>query len=133
MFIPTFEQAWKDRWENSDWGDAPGFLDLPDSLVPVVEDAGTGQGWRLWDSDGSECGPLQIQTFDTPGEVDGEPDIGDDTVAWMLIAGRSAAGDPEAQQVLDALLLVNPLEYAAVLSWQATHQLPASTPTTKEL
>lgn len=107
-----------------------GFLGVPAVLVAATERVGAGEMWGVFDSDGSSNGPLQIQRFDDPeawveGElVDADP-LSDDCLAWMMFMAGVNAGSIDHEQTLHALLLANPLEWGAILTWQAAHQLPA--------
>lgn len=107
----------------------PGFGDLPPVLVAATERIGAGEPWGVFDSFGSSNGPLQVQAYDDPDEWDdlaADP-LGDDVDAWMRFMAGVARGEEDYVLTFMALLLANPLEWANILTWQARHQLPAST------
>lgn len=69
------------------------------------------EGWDVFDSEGSDNGPWQVQSFDDPGEL---PDLGDDMVAWQLVQAQRT---PHAIAALAFLAEHNPLEHARILAW----------------
>lgn len=129
MHTDPFTSAWLAfaEGEAEDWP-AQHFLDAPAALVPLLDgDAGTGRGWRLDEGIGSTSGPMQIVRLDYAGECEPpEPQLDDDTDAWMEVLSLAAAGEQLGRQVLDLVLLTNPIEYLSLMAWQGSHELPAA-------
>jgi len=123
--MATFAQQWSAYVNGDDGPRPPAFdLDLPAALGPTL-DAGYEQGWLIADGCDSDGGPVQLQRIDTVDDDD-VPQLDDDTDAWNLVLSAHAAGESLAGQVVDLILLTNPLEYMAMFAWQGQHQLPAS-------
>lgn len=70
----------------------------------------SAEGWDLFETIGSLNGPLQIQKFDTPGDVPGCAELATDDDAWKIVADKAIAGSPVHQKALLRLAYCNPLE-----------------------
>ena len=71
------------------------------------------EGWGIWECDGSESGPYQLQRIDSPDDRDA-PSFGDDAAAWEFVKAKAAEGSAYHVAALDYLKQHNPLEYAAI-------------------
>lgn len=75
-----------------------------DSVVACTE------GWDLFDADGSNDGPLQIQRLDDMAI------LADDGEAWVLVVDRSSEDGPHRRALLD-LMDDNPDEFDRAVHW----------------
>ena len=74
------------------------------------------EGWDLFDSSGSENGPVQIQSFDMPEE--GEATLaGGDMEAWEIVWHGAARGIAHHVKALAILADENPIELASIRKW----------------
>jgi len=122
---------------NSDLADdeCPPEMDIdPPILIADINATVGPEGWAIFDSFGSDNGPWQIQRFDDPDEWTDEAGNlispiawEDDCDVWMMVVSKARSGSEIHQRALDALMIGNPLEAAAIVAWIASHQLPAST------
>lgn len=78
------------------------------------------EGWDIWDSEGSQNGPWQIQKFDDTEEAaeQGFGILAEDTDSWVLVRTQAAAGSPLHQRALAFLAEHNPTEYEAIMAWR---------------
>jgi hypothetical protein len=86
--------------------------------------AANREGWDLFDSEGSENGPLQLCKIDDPEtwaddrEVIIERTWDEDNQAWVYVWTNPSDLHTKALAVLKA---ENPIEYAAIEKWVAEH------------
>lgn len=102
----------------------PQYLDPPDTDPFSVDDVNVavyGEGWGIFDSYGSQSGPLQIQRIDDAG--DDEHQFDDDTDAWEFVWGRAREGSPVHARALEILLFENPMEFRAIEHWCTTGEV----------
>jgi hypothetical protein len=74
------------------------------------------EGWDIFDSEGSQNGPWQIQKFDDP---DSGPQVfTEDTDAWVQVRTRASEGSALHIKALAFLRQYNPQEADAIERWQ---------------
>lgn len=88
--------------------------------TPSDQAAAAAEGWDIFDCDGSDNGPWQLQCFDNPAEA-GWPQgkaypFGCDPDAWRHVLTRAAAGSPLHQRALQFLEQHSPAEHQRILS-----------------
>ncbi len=66
------------------------------------------EGWGVWEADGSACGPVQIQRYDTL-ESGREP-LPSDECAWELVVHKARAGSRLHRLALLDVAAYNPQE-----------------------
>lgn len=74
-----------------------------------------GEGWGVFDCDGSDNGPWQIQR-DDEAEV-----FEDDDEAWLHVLRRAKAGSAYHQAALDFVKEHNPIEAANIATFAARY------------
>jgi hypothetical protein len=92
---------------------------MDQQVVWTVEDsvAATREGWDLFECSGSAHGPLQLQRFDWPAEVEGAPDpypFDTDDDVWRHVRTHAATGSALHRKALDVLCERNPAEFRRV-------------------
>lgn len=93
----VFEQSQRDARQSLQAAIADCLLDQPnpEDLNPEWSAtnslAAQGEGWTIFQSQGSDGGPWQIQRLDDASDVPGAPQLEDDKEAWRLVLqGRGA-------------------------------------------
>lgn len=66
------------------------------------------EGWGIFETDGSENGPWQLQREDETAVFP------DDGAAWTFVAGKAKSGSEYHQCALDFLKRENMVEYTAI-------------------
>lgn len=74
-------------------------------------EAAQREGWDIFDTHGSDCGPWQLQRFDDASEVPGAPQLEDDKTAWRIVIQGTAAHHEAARQFIRTH---SPKEWAAL-------------------
>lgn len=106
-----------DRFPDFDdkWNDDPDRVQPPPAWTREYSAIAISQGWDLFDSYGSECGPLQIQ------RLDGLEAFDSDEAAWthvMVQATCRVPPCPAAVLALNQIQFYNRPEYDAITgSW----------------
>jgi hypothetical protein len=81
------------------------------------QSAAQREGWDIFDSAGSECGPWQICRLDEPMLWELAPDpypFEEDTDVWVHVWRRADEGSALHLKALDFIKKNNPMEYAAI-------------------
>ncbi len=97
--------------------------------TPADELAAMPEGWGIFDCDGSENGPWQIQKFDDPDDLAERitATVGrlwkEDNEAWMHVWSVESALHRKAIAFIRAM---NPQEWEAIERWAAGHGFPPS-------
>lgn len=76
-------------------------------------EAAQREGWDIFDAQGSDCGPWQIQRFDDAPDVPGAPQLKDDNAAWLIVVEGTGAHHAAARDFIKAH---NQQEWAALMS-----------------
>lgn len=92
-------------------------IELPDNFESVLEKAAK-EGWSIFDCDGSDNGPWQIQGFDCPSDWIGiagfEPPCLTDNDAWLIVM----KGEEEHHRIArEFIKQANPVEYKAMAAY----------------
>lgn len=74
-------------------------------------EAAQREGWDIFDTQGSNGGPWQVQRFDDASEVHGAPQLKDDETAWQIVIQGTAAHHEAARQFIRTH---SPKEWAAL-------------------
>lgn len=114
---------------------ARGFVSMnspdPESLTPNWSqahcEAAQKEGWDIFDTYGSDCGPWQLQRLDNVDDGTGSTQLSTDNQAWSLVLEGSL---PHHQAARDFIRVHNPMEYDWALrqlhplrGMNATHKL----------
>lgn len=88
-------------------------------------EAAQREGWDIFDTHGSDCGPWQLQRYDDASEVPGAPQMKDDMTAWRIVIQGTAAHHEAARQFIRTH---SPKEWAALNQWELSNYIehPAS-------
>lgn len=92
-----------------------------ESMTPawtVAHDAAAAlEGWGIFECDGSENGPWQIQKFDASEDHPGSPQLSNDDDAWRLVL----QGDlPHHAAAIEFMKAHNEAEHVALLHFKST-------------
>jgi hypothetical protein len=79
------------------------------ALNEAVIHLGSDEGWAIFDSCGSDSGPLQVQGFDDEGVPD--------EWGWLRIWQRACSGDFVAQWAMRGIADENPREVDLIVLW----------------
>lgn len=79
------------------------------------------EGWGIFDCDGSENGPWQIQRIDSPEDMEPPPPYTEpvfllDDHAWDHVRRQAARGSIYHKAALDLIREQNPQEYALIMA-----------------
>ncbi|MFN3623980.1 MAG: hypothetical protein ACK4TP_07950 [Hyphomicrobium sp.] len=78
------------------------------------------EGWGIFDCDGSENGPWQIQRIDNPEDMEPPPPYAEpvfllDDHAWDFVRREAAKGSAYHKAALDFICEHNPQEYNLIM------------------